>query len=459
MYVILILAFYMLVRFYLQEDFEYDENHGNYAVLPKVDGDTREAGVEKLVDDGDGLSAGEEEHDGKAKKSSARAAGALMEMSSLTSSLDIEESAQNRAIAALDNGGGSLGGMRRMDLSSDTIASKSKQFVHTDSESEAESGTDDASAAAKVAETGGSFLNLNEWGPPDGTKEEVVQRAIFCAIGLNVTFCIWGVLQERMLTMPYNGDFFEYSYGLVFMSRIGGALLSAFLVYHFKVVLISSPMWEYSFPSVANMLSSWCQYEALKYVSFPTQMLAKAFKMVPTMLMGTFMHNKTYESYEYVSAALIAFGLYLFLSSSETIDFKENVFGDPESVTGAWCGVVLLCLFLAFDSFTGQWQARQFQIHKQMSPLQMMLMMNTFSSVFSFITLVHQEELSVSLKFVYEHPAFFWHLLAFTITANVGYVLLCMCACMWNMWHCLVTILCVCKVVSNPFPRTHMHTT
>ena len=32
--------------------------------------------------------------------------------------------------------------------------------------------------------------------------------------------------------------------------------------------------YEYSFPAVSNMLSSWCQYEALKYVTFPTQVLS-----------------------------------------------------------------------------------------------------------------------------------------------------------------------------------------
>jgi len=436
MYVVLILAFYMLVRFYLEEDAEFDDNHKDYAALSNARSGTKAIPSEKHVDDSDGLLEGEAERDSEVKRKSSTqgAAGGSVEMSSFASSIEIEESAQNRAIAALDGsrlggGGGGSVGMKKMGVS------RSKQHAPTDSESEVEADADDMSAALKASGTGtgtrtgavtatgaagGSFLNLNEWGEPDGTREEVVQRAIFCAIGLNVTFCIWGVLQERMLTMPYNGDFFEYSYGLVFMSRLGGLVMSALLVYHYKVVLISSPLWEYSFPSVANMLSSWCQYEALKYVSFPTQMLAKAFKMVPTMLMGTFMHNKTYDSYEYVSAALVALGLYLFLNSSETIDFKENVFGDSENVTGAWCGVVLLCLFLAFDSFTGQWQARMFQIHKQMSPLQMMLLMNGFSSVFSFITLVHQEELTVSLKFVYEHPAFFWHLILFTITANIG---------------------------------------
>ena len=177
-----------------------------------------------------------------------------------------------------------------------------------------------------------SFLNVSEWGEPEGTKEEVIQRVFFCAFGLHVTFCIWGLLQERMLTQTYNGEFFIYSYGLVLVNRLGGLVLSAFLMYYFQVKWVTSPLWEYSFPSVANMLSSWCQYEALKYVSFPTQMLAKAFKIVPVMLMGKFLHSKSYESYEYSSAAMIGFGSYLFISSSEQLDLGQNVFGNPEGI-------------------------------------------------------------------------------------------------------------------------------
>ena len=268
--------------------------------------------------------------------------------------------------------------------------------------------------------SGSSFLNVNEWGEPDGTKQEVIQRAIFCAVGLNVSFCIWGLVQERILTQTYNGDFFGYSYGLVFLNRLGGLVLSTVLMYYFQVEWVKSPLWEYSFPSVANMLSSWCQYKALEYVTFPTQMLAKAFKIVPVMLVGKFMLNKSYESYEYVSAAAIGFGLYLFLDSSENVNLTENNFGDNEGVRGAWCGVVLLILFLFFDSFTGQWQTRMFQLNKALSPLQMMLIMNAFSAVFSFITLVHQEKLTPALTFVYTHPEIILHLVIFCICSTVG---------------------------------------
>ena len=51
-------------------------------------------------------------------------------------------------------------------------------------------------------------------------------------------------------------------------------------------------LYEYSFPSVSNLLSSWCQYEALKYVSFPATTLFKSFKLAPVMLMGKILGNK-----------------------------------------------------------------------------------------------------------------------------------------------------------------------
>uniref|UniRef100_A0A7S3H724 Adenosine 3'-phospho 5'-phosphosulfate transporter 1 n=1 Tax=Spumella elongata TaxID=89044 RepID=A0A7S3H724_9STRA len=278
-----------------------------------------------------------------------------------------------------------------------------------------------ASKPSKLKRTNsGSFLNINEWGEPEGTKQEVIQRVMFCAFGLIVSFCIWGLVQERMLTQTYDGDFFEYSYGLVFLTRLGGLIMSASVMYYLQVEWVSSALWEYSFPSVANMLSSWCQYEALRYVSFPMVMLAKSLKMVPIMLMGKFMNNSSYESYEYICAATVGFGLYLFLDSSEHIDFRENVFGNPENVTGAMCGVVLLGFFLFFDSFTGQWQSRMFQLNKSMSPLQMMCIMNAFSAVFSFITLVHQEQLSKALMFVYDHPAMLLHLLIFILVSTIG---------------------------------------
>jgi adenosine 3'-phospho 5'-phosphosulfate transporter B2 len=119
------------------------------------------------------------------------------------------------------------------------------------------------------------------------SKKQVLTRLLTCAVGLNVSFLITGIAQERIITQPYSGgEYFTSSYGLVFLNRLGGFIISALLFYITKPAPTTAIVYEFSFPSVTNMLSSWCQYEALKYVSFPTQSLFKCFKLAPIMLMG-----------------------------------------------------------------------------------------------------------------------------------------------------------------------------
>mmetsp|Transcript_6774 Transcript_6774/g.10212 ORF Transcript_6774/g.10212 Transcript_6774/m.10212 type:complete len:501 (-) Transcript_6774:350-1852(-) len=259
--------------------------------------------------------------------------------------------------------------------------------------------------------------------PTMGTKNQVLSQLAFCAVGLNACFLVWGVLQERMLTQTYGPDeeYFTYSYMLVFTNRLGGLVLSAVLMYLYKPAIETRAMlYEYSFPSVSNMLSSWCQYEALKYVSFPTQMLSKCFKLVPIMVMGKVLGNKDYPMYDYVVAALIGLGISLFLTSSEALNIGVDTFGEKESAAATVTGIVLLGFFLLFDSFTSQWQTRMFDRNKQLSPFQMMFAINAFSTMFSFVTLVHTNELNPAWKFVVEHPEIHFHFIAFSFCSTIG---------------------------------------
>ena len=124
----------------------------------------------------------------------------------------------------------------------------------------------------------------------------VLRRLLFCSLMLNLTFVIWGVLQERMLTRRYprvTGEYFTYSYALVFSNRLWTFLMaSALLLYVQPQRSRSVVLYEYSFTSVSNLLSSWCQYEALRYVSFPSTTLFKSFKLAPVMVMGKILGNK-----------------------------------------------------------------------------------------------------------------------------------------------------------------------
>lgn len=60
---------------------------------------------------------------------------------------------------------------------------------------------------------------------------------------------------------------------LVFLNRGLSTVLSAVVLFMNEGVRSkkSPPLYKYSYCTVSNIVSSWCQYEALKYVSFPTQ--------------------------------------------------------------------------------------------------------------------------------------------------------------------------------------------
>jgi solute carrier family 35 (adenosine 3'-phospho 5'-phosphosulfate transporter), member B2 len=122
--------------------------------------------------------------------------------------------------------------------------------------------------------------------------------------------------QERMLTRRYprhTGEYFTYSYFLVFTNRFWTLIMAGFLWLYFKPRRSQSTViYEFSFPSISNMLSSWCQYEALQYVSFPATTLFKSFKLAPVMAMGKILGNKSCEwrssilSFLYLLVAVIS---------------------------------------------------------------------------------------------------------------------------------------------------------
>mmetsp|Transcript_11640 Transcript_11640/g.29449 ORF Transcript_11640/g.29449 Transcript_11640/m.29449 type:complete len:546 (+) Transcript_11640:87-1724(+) len=257
-------------------------------------------------------------------------------------------------------------------------------------------------------------------------RPQVYKRLLFCMLMLNLTFVTWGALQERMLTRRYprhTGDYFTYSYFLVFSNRLWTLIFSSFLMWKLKPRLSrSTVIYEYSFPSISNMLSSWCQYEALRYISFPATTLMKSFKLGPVMLMGKLLGNKNYPMYDYFVALVIGCGIALFMSSTDDLSFSfsTDYLGYAETASAKWTGVMLLCFFLFFDSFKSQFQSRLFNRHLDLSIVELMFATSAYSTVLSFVTLVHTHELGPAISFVMEHSEIHLHFFMFSICSTIG---------------------------------------
>lgn len=266
------------------------------------------------------------------------------------------------------------------------------------------------------------------------TRKSDVFVLIICIIGLLSSYLLWGVVQERIVSVPYKSSdntevHFKDSLFLEFSNRIFSLLAAVAVLFFTKQPEHKTPIYKYSYNSFTCLVSSWCQYEALKYVTFPVQVLVKASKVIPVMAMGWLVSGRTYNRTEYFTAFLMSLGLFLFMfgnqinvptASTNQSTFNKtttNVFQTLEWSTAS--GMILMTGYIVFDSFTSNWQSELFQRHKP-SHVQMMVGTNFFEILLASVTLFGREGFSNALIFVREHPSFSVHILCLSVTSACG---------------------------------------
>lgn len=215
------------------------------------------------------------------------------------------------------------------------------------------------------------------------------------------------------MTGRYDGDRFTNSQFLVFSNRILALCVSGVYLAFTPQPRHAAPFYKYSYASLSNVMSSWCQYEALKFVSFPTQVLAKSCKVIAVMLMGKVVSNKSYSLQEYLTAALISFGVAVFLLAADPSDHHRTA-------ETTLAGVIILLGYLLFDSFTSNWQAELFRYN--MSTEQMMFGINVFSSLLTMISLLLRGSLFPSVAFLFNHWQFALHTLVLSMCSAFGQI-------------------------------------
>jgi adenosine 3'-phospho 5'-phosphosulfate transporter B2 len=246
-------------------------------------------------------------------------------------------------------------------------------------------------------------------------------KLIFSAMGLQGSYLVWGALQERIMKHTYgegdSAEQFGESQFLVFVNRVL-AFCAAIAICRFTTQpKHQTPLYKYSFPSMSNVMSSWFQYEALKFVSFPTQVLAKACKVIPVMIMGKFVNGTEYPLWEYGCALGLGIGVAVFMFAKADDEGKM----DEDDTTTSFSGLFLLVGYMAFDSFTSNYQSAVFKAYKP-SKFQMMFGVNMFSCFFTLWSLMLRGKFFPSVAFMFRHSEFMWHVIVLSITSATGQI-------------------------------------
>lgn len=244
-------------------------------------------------------------------------------------------------------------------------------------------------------------------------------KIIGCVVGVVGSLIVYGILQERIMTRPYSDDggeeFFKYSVFLVLNNRLLAVCAALCILVAIKGnVKPVAPIYSYATVSASNVVATTCQYEALKYVSFPVQTLGKCAKMIPVMIWGFFINQRRYDAADIGVAALITVGCTIF-----------GLYGDvtnKHASTGAetsWYGGALMLGYLGFDGFTSTFQDKLFKGY-HMETYNQMVWVNLCSATISLFWLLSDNSISQAFEFVGRHPSVMGDVIILSTAAMLG---------------------------------------
>ncbi|KAK6029510.1 UAA transporter family protein [Ostertagia ostertagi] len=211
------------------------------------------------------------------------------------------------------------------------------------------------------------------------TRSHLVEAFHFliCAGGILLCYFYFGIQQERIVQGKYeNGEKFTYTQALVFFLCVANTIFAWVLRPKRDVDTV---------PTKIN--------QALQYLPYPTQVLAKSCKPIPVLIFGVLFAGKRYSWRKYVFIIMIVVGVAMFLYKDKKSSTEKQI----------GIGEVLLLLSLTMDGTTTSIQDR-INISYKRSTLSMMFFMNFFSTIYLMIGLFVTGELFEFIGFVQRHP-------------------------------------------------------
>ncbi|CAB0029656.1 unnamed protein product [Trichogramma brassicae] len=203
-------------------------------------------------------------------------------------------------------------------------------------------------------------------------------KLLFCTLGIFVCYSYYAIVHERITRRQYvdgpNTEKFTYMISLVFVSCVVNCLFAkALLMTVMKQGEDTTTVKYYATCSLTYMLAMTCSNMALQFVNYPTQVVGKAGKPIPVMILGVLLGGKSYPLKKYVFVSMVVLGVVMFM-------YKDNV--PSKQLENEGFGQILLILSLIMDGLTSAVQDRMRANHKTKSG-HMMLNMNLWSVGFN----------------------------------------------------------------------------
>ncbi|XP_063700630.1 solute carrier family 35 member B1 homolog [Culicoides brevitarsis] len=242
-------------------------------------------------------------------------------------------------------------------------------------------------------------------------------KFIGTGFGIIVTWSINGLIHEKVVKQDYVDEDGNVENFTCFQALVGLLCIIWFLIAFachniFKERRDTTRHILYLISSVFYLTATLCTNYALKWISYPVQVIAKCAKPIPTLILTTIIGKRRYKCQKYFFIVLIVCGVGLFMYNK---DKKTNI---SEAV---WYGEILLLVSLLLDGLRSGFEER-IRHESAPAPFSMMLAINGYSAVFLTISAFVTGDAINFVKFVGKYPEVLYLLSGMAFISGIGQV-------------------------------------
>lgn len=176
--------------------------------------------------------------------------------------------------------------------------------------------------------------------------------------------------------------------------------------------------------SVTQSVSTPIGNSSLNHIDFVTYLLAKSCKLIPVLIIHTFLYKRKFPAHKYLIAVIITAGVFLFsYKKPSTLSTESNIDAVAPSKS-ATLGMSYLLISLLLDGLTNSTQDQMFKKFKKMTGIHLMISLNFISF---FLVLIYStiltNQLTYSLKFIHQFPdVLYTKIIWYAICGSVGQI-------------------------------------
>ena len=190
-----------------------------------------------------------------------------------------------------------------------------------------------------------SDLILSSLTTATGMTEGSRERFVFLVFCIVFFFGCHNYMQELIMNLPG----FDVGIFLGYLEVLGVAVCSAVERRMIGDSVRKAPWSSYMLLCMFLLISSATSNIALGYINYPTKVVFRSCKLIPTMLIAVTLNKKKVKSFEFVFGALISVGMIFFATADFQVSPKFN-----------FLGIILVSVSVVADAFLPNYQEKVF---------------------------------------------------------------------------------------------------